>query len=190
MTVELLHCLGQRVQERKGDLTPAASLLGDVGRVIASDEEAEIRAVQAALASVREKLEHGSDDVQRVPAKTLAGEQSHTFLAGALWAASEVASAHVAHRRSQRRKHAALSGRGALREHIVELLRTRDTATPSDMACHANSNGTPAKLDQVSKALADLLHAGRVRAVEPPPGTDRRYRHFTLAPQPLATRRT
>src|ERR1700758_5288129 len=76
------------------DFRKAVGLVSDLGRVMVLGSEADIRQAQAALSATREQLRH--DDGMASAEQALEGGQSRSFLAGALWAVSEMMTTRLA----------------------------------------------------------------------------------------------
>lgn len=174
----LLHALAVRAGGGKPDLTPAVGVIGGLGELVLVAPADKVRQLQATVATVRDQLRYGST---QTPAEALSsGQDSHVFLAGALWAVDEFMEARldVLGRQSEG---AVGTARGAARAIVLDALGVHGTVTPGDVLAFAEERKLDLRADQVSRALGDLLAEGVVEPSEAPQGADRRRRFFRLA---------
>jgi hypothetical protein len=177
---KLLNSLSTRARRPgdKPDLSPAIPLVNDLGRLIVKGKASDIRSAQAAVAGVREQLEYG--EVANTPYKALTGLNSHAYLAGAMWVVNEVMNVRL-----DTMSLPAPKGRVTRKSRIKNLVLSGMTSggavTPSSLLEAVSDDGdvTP-RLDEVSRALGELLTDELVKPVDPEPGTDRRTKYFTL----------
>lgn len=178
-TFEVLASLAERVDVHNRDFSSTVGVVNDVGRAVASSAEPHLRQLQAAIASVRERLQ-SADGLPVRPCDALKNDKSEAFAAGALWALDDVISAALVERRHRHAGAGSTTVRGAMRGIVLELAKEQDTVTPSQIANAARERGQAVSLDQVSKALSDLVRQKCIVAVASPTDNDRRSRHFAL----------
>jgi len=182
-TLDALHELGSRVGgdvDLKPDLGAATGVVNDVGRALVVAPVQDLRTMQAAISSVRERLRFADGAIQS-PNAALSGPQGESYLAGALWAADDILSSCLATRDRTAERVRSKGLQRTLQDIVVRLLRDSDQVTPADVIAYAKCQGLQARPDQVSKALSDLL-SRRVIAVAPlPVDADRRTRYFELS---------
>jgi hypothetical protein len=179
----LLHTLAERARHDDGrkKLRSAVGVVGDLGRVVARDNESDIRVLQSAVASLREQLETG--DIDTHPATALDGPNSHSFLAGAMWAVNELMTSRLAVIASQKQAPVATTRRGEVEEVVLACLRSSTAVSPGDILESVSGRERELRGDEVSKALSALLAAGRVeQAASNLAGADRRRKYFRLLP--------
>lgn len=181
-TVKVLRSLAQRVTSGNGELTAATGVMGDVGRALATVDEKSLLQLQAAMASLRERLELASGNVESRPYDALLSDKGHTFLAGALWAANDITSAMLAEQHRQKAELSRGSARAGLRSLALDLLGSQATVTPSEIAAHAEQRGLSPRADQISRALRDLLDSGEIVPAATPKDKDGRGRYFARVP--------
>lgn len=180
--VKVLRALGARARVQDKDVSPAAAAVAEMGVVLSRADAAELRRLLSSIAGVREQLEAEKGAFEQKPVEALTDADSHTFLSGAMWAASEFVQARIDDLQAAHDAGGRTSERSALRSLAVELLRSGGTLTPSALAAAARERGLNGAPDRVSKALGDLLREGLLATANPPAGdADRRYRHFVLA---------
>lgn len=177
----LLSGLAVRAREtadNKPDLTPAIGLVIDLGRLTACGPGADIRLAQAAVAGVREQLVVGEHAIN-TPEKALLGVDGQSYLAGALWAVNELMTARL-----EIMTATTTSGRQTRRSQIRKLvagsLLVEPVLAPTAILSTINSSDIDARLDEVSRAIGELLDEGLVESAQPEPGSDRRMKYFAL----------
>jgi len=91
--IQVLYSLADRI-DNGGDITPAVTVIGDIGRMLAVSPERQVRYAQAAVAAVRETIERlpGS---QHSAVDWLGSSDATAYFAGALWAANEIQAAYL-----------------------------------------------------------------------------------------------
>lgn len=178
----LLHALGKRAHEPKPNLAPAVGVIGDIARLLQCGSIDDLRHTHAAVAALREQLEYGEEVVKR-PSKALVGENSHTFLAGAMWAISEAMTARIEHASDLEATMNTSTRRAALRQLIITALLRDGALSASRCVTSPEGKALNARPDELSRILSDLLGQGLVQAVPTPADADRRTRFFALTPQ-------
>lgn len=177
----LLNDLAERAHTRDTrDLTQAIGLASNLGRVVVLGSEAEIRQSQAALSAVREQLR--DDEGLANPAQALESWQSRSFLAGALWAASEIMTVRLSVMPSlpaQGRE----TRKGRVKVMVLEALASGDALSPTAILDAILERDSEIRLDEVSRALTEMLGVGLVESAPSAPGTDRRMRYLMLSSQ-------
>lgn len=176
--IALLNSLAQRARKPgKPDLSPAISLVNDLSRLTVRCNTDDIRSVQAAVAGVRENLEYSEG--APTPQKALIGIESHSYLAGALWAINETMTARL-----ETPQRVSTGGRQTRKSQISKLIlaamKRGDVTTPGALLETITEALPSARLDEVSRAMTELLKNGLVESVAPEPGTDRRPSYFVL----------
>jgi hypothetical protein len=177
----LLNNLAEHAHKRDTqDFGWAIGLLSDLGRVMVFGSEADIRQAQAALSAAREQLR--ADDGMASPAQALDGWQSRSFLAGALWAASEMMTTRLAAMPSPL-THGRETRKGRVKEMVLAALISGEAQSPTAILDSILERDSEARLDEVSRALTEMLAVGLVELAESPPGTDRRMKYLVLTSQ-------
>jgi hypothetical protein len=177
----LLNNLAERAHTRvTRDFRQAIGLVSDLGRVVVLGSEADIRQTQAALSAVREQLR--DKDEMASPAQALEGLQSRSFLAGALWAASEMMTTRLAAMPSVPTQGRA-TRKGRVKEMVLAALISEEPQSPTAILDSILERDSEARLDEVSRALTEMLAVGLVDLAESPSGTDRRMKYLALTPQ-------
>lgn len=162
------------------DFRQAVGLVSDLGRVMVLGSEADIRQAQAALSATREKLRQ--DEGLASPEQALEGAKSRSFLAGALWAASEMMTTRLAAMPSlpvQGRE----TRKGRVKVMALEALRSDEPQSPTAILDSIRERDPEIRFDEVSRALTEMLAVGLVESAESPPGTDRRMKYLVLTSQ-------
>jgi hypothetical protein len=178
----ILNTLAKRARERHAaDFTVVVGLVNDLGRLVLRGRESDIRQAQAAVSAVREQL--CDDDAVSSPAQALAGPESRSFLAGALWAVSEMMTSRLdAMPSSAGRGRATRSGR--VKEMVLGALASGDALSPTAILDSIVQDDPATRLDEVSRAVTEMIAAGLVESVPPPVGTvDRRMKFLVLTAQ-------
>jgi hypothetical protein len=175
----LLQSLADRAQGEKPELDMAVGVVADLGRIAYGGQLDEIRAVQSRMAVVRERLNYAEG--QQYPAAALRGASSHVFLAGALWALSEVFNARLLQAGAAKQTTAS-SQRAVARDLALRTLGTVSIATPAELLDRSADEGLSIRPDQLSRALGELLSEGHIHVAPAPPTGDRRNRHYSLGP--------
>jgi hypothetical protein len=177
----LLNNLAARAHTRDTrDFRQAIGLVSDLGRVVVLGSEPDIRQAQAALSAVREQLR--DNEGLASPAQALEGWQSRSFLAGALWAASEMMTTRLAAMPSfptQGRK----TRKGRVKEMVLAALESGKAQSPTAILDSILERDSETRLDEVSRALSEMLAVGLVDVAESSPGTDRRMKYLMLTSQ-------
>ncbi|OLT35496.1 hypothetical protein C5142_17140 [Rhodococcus sp. BGS-1C] len=179
-TVGVLRSLGRKIAGEKPDLRPATGVVNDVGRSLAASSSAELRTLQAEVASLREQLETCKDVDELKPAEILRGQHGRIFLAGAMWGADEIISSYltgIGHASGERGSKTILATVSDLTLHLLR----RGANTPSAIREFVEGEGFEVRPDHVSKALGDLMARGLVSAADAPAGSDRRARFYQLS---------
>jgi len=178
--LDALHALASRVSgDSKPDLGAATGVINDVGRALAAAPVQDLRIMQAAIASLRERLQCG-DSVVQCPAVALNSPEAGSYLAGALWAADDILSSCLAARARAAERISFMGRQQTLRELILTMLRNCKQITPADVVSSAKSQGLQVRPDQVSKALSELLSRGFISVAPSPTDADRRTHYFEL----------
>jgi hypothetical protein len=173
----LLNSLANRAQI--GDTTDfgaAVGLVNDLNRLIIAGREADIRQAQAALSAVREQLR---DEDADNPAEMLTGPNSRSFLAGALWAVSEMMTTRLATMPSSLALGRATRS-ARVKEMVLEAFASEAPQSPTAILDSIVKRDPATRLDEVSRAVTEMMAAGLVEPVSRAQGTDRRMKHFVL----------
>jgi hypothetical protein len=177
----LLSSLGERARSsKKPDLTPALGLVSDVGRLIIRGEESDVRATQAAVGALRERLR--GEDAKNTPAKALESMNSHAYLAGAMWALNEVMNARLATIEVQRQQSYHETRKNRVTRMVSAVLTKDKSISPSDLLESTLDDGTKARRDELSRVLGTMIDRGWVHVVSAAPGADGRKKFFALTP--------
>jgi hypothetical protein len=177
-TLDALQALASGTTE---DFTPAVAVVADVGRLLYETDPDSMAEVGSALAAFRERLDFGSG-VDRPPLRILeGGEKAEAYVAGAMWACSDIISAYVRRAEAVDERRRLREGRSLARKAALELGADRPLFRPADVLERLAEAGGPASADTVSKAIQDLLASGEVLVATPPEGADRRNRYYRLA---------
>lgn len=176
----LLHALALRARDERGKgLSDAVGVVGDLGRVVAAGAPADVRSLQAAVAGLREQLD--SDEVNNQPAKALDGRNSHTYLAGAMWAINEIMNSQLDTVEARSDVERAGTRRFQSEKLVLEVLRGGGALSPRDISQAVEEAGQEIRSDEISRALSLLIGKGLVAAVPADwPGADRRRRYFRV----------
>lgn len=178
-TVGVLRSLGRRIAGEKPDLRPATGVVNDVGRSLAAAPPAELRTLQAEIASLREQLEKCKDVAELKPAEILQGQHGRIFLAGAMWGADEIISSYLAGVVRASDEQASKTVLATVSDRTLHLLR-QGVKTPTAIREFIEAEGVEVRADHVSKALGDLMARGLVSTADAPAGSDRRARFYQL----------
>lgn len=176
----LLNDLAERAHSGDKDFRQAIGIVGDLGRAAVLGSEPEIRQAQAALSAAREQLR--ADDGMASPAQALQGGQSRSFLAGALWAASEMMTTRLAAMPSpstQGRE----TRKGRVKEMVLAALDTEEARSPTAILDSIRERDPETRFDELSRAVTEMLAVGLVELAEAPLGTDRRMKYLVLTQQ-------
>lgn len=177
----LLNDLAERAHTPETrDFRHAIGLVSDLGRVAVFGNEADIRQAQAALSAAREQLRE--TDGAASPAQALAGPQSRSFLAGALWAASELMTTRLA-AMPPLPSHGRETRKGRVKQMVLAALMRGEPQSPTGILDSILERDPETRLDEVSRAISEMLATGLVDSAESPPGTDRRMKYLVLTPQ-------
>lgn len=172
----LLNSLGKRARmPGKPDLSPAVGIVNDLGTLVARGTEPEIRQAQAAVAGVREQL-GSSEQAINYPEAMLNGPDSHNFLAGALWAVNELMTAQLDAMPSSLTP--GVTRKNYVRDRVLFALRSGAAMSPTSI--RDATGDASIRLDEVSRALGDMLAARLVDVAPLVPGGDRRVKHFHM----------
>ena len=165
------------------DFTPAIGVINDIGRSLLHPDPVELSELLAGIAAVRDHLEYGGE-VKHNPFQALRDDKGTAYLAGALWATSDIVDAFQRRADAEAARRSARQGREVARQGILDLLHSRSTATPTDVIGFLENLNVRVAPDTISKALADLLQSEQIKVAPALPGTDRRLRHYMLASEP------
>lgn len=173
-----LNALGERVgQGDKKDLTVAVSVVNDLTRVITTGAPRDIRVAQAGVAALRERLD--SEPHPNSPAAALEGNNSHAYLAGALWAINEMMTTQL-----DCIANPEVVGEPTRRELISDLvlryLREHPVLSQSDLCAQPIAKSLHVRADEVSRAATSLVDRGLLHDVPAKAGTDKRRKYFAL----------
>jgi hypothetical protein len=178
--ISLLDALGVRARtDDDAALTPAVGLVNDLGILLARGTESDIRAVQAAVASVREQLEVSGHAVN-TPMRALSSKDSHSFLAGALWAINESMTARLQATAAASSAPGRQTRRAVLRKAVLASLLMEQVQSPTEILAHINPQVGPARLDEISRVLSELFAEDVVSQAMPEAGSDRRMKYISL----------
>ena len=162
------------------DFSSAVGLVSDLGRLVVCGSESDIRHAQAAMSAVREQL-HDEERAISSPAQTLVGRESRSFLAGALWAVSEMMTTRLDVMPSFASRGRVTRG-GRVREMVLEALASRGAPqSPTAILDSIVEHDPATRFDEVSRALTEMLAAGLVDSRSS--DTDRRMKYLALTPQ-------
>lgn len=175
----LLNSLGERARTaQKPDLRAAIGLVGDIGRIAISGAEGDIRATQSAVGALRERI-GGGEHVKSTPAKYLQSVDSQTYLAGAMWALSEVLDRRLESIDAQR----AYSTHNTRKEQVAQLvcdaLIRDESVSPSTLLSSTLDDGTTVRRDELSRAFGTFIDKGWVHVIS---GDQGRKKFFALTP--------
>ncbi|OBH90187.1 hypothetical protein [Mycobacterium sp. E2733] len=177
----LLDDLAKRASVRDvRDFSVVVGLVSDLGRLVTRGSESDIRQAQAAVSAVREQLR---DDERALgsPTQTLAGPESRPFLAGALWAISEMMTTRLDAMPFPTTR-GRVTRRVRIREMVLEALASGDEPqSPTAILESIVKHDGATRFDEVSRALTEMLAAGLVHSL--PSDTDRRMKYLELTPQ-------
>ena len=186
----VLRGLSERAAtEAKADFTPAVEIVSDLGCLAANGTAVQIRAIQAEVAAVRERLQYSHDVVQR-PLDALRGKNSHVFLSGAMWAMNEAMQERLTFLDEREHAGAQTSRRAQVRQLVEDALNRQGALSPRFVIDGERAVAMAVRSDEVSRALSDLMEAGHVQPGAAPEGADRRRRFFALVSDDSPTRRT
>ncbi|WP_313405235.1 hypothetical protein [Aeromicrobium sp.] len=153
-------------------------MLIDLSRLAARADVGAIRAAMPPVAALREQLDGGL--VLNRPTEMLKSDQSHAYLAGVMWAVTEMLAA-----RSDVLGPDGSGGLAATRKsRVVEAVKSeldeRQSASPSELLKSERLSALGARPDEVSRALAELSLTGMVHEKPAERGQDRRRKYFAL----------
>jgi hypothetical protein len=178
----LLNDLAERTADREmRDFTQAVGIVNDLGRLVVRGREADIRQAQAAASAVREQLSE-VDGAILSPGDELTSGNSRSFLGGALWAASEIMTTRL-----EAVPLVADGGRATrkdqVKDSVLAALVSHEAQSPTAIMQSIAERDSDIRLDEVSRALSELLVLRLVDVATPEPCTDRRMKHFALTSQ-------
>lgn len=187
--IHTLSALEERYGHGNDDeegFTPLIEVVADIGRALARPDYDEFHEFLPYVAALRERLEYGGK-VANTPWDALREDKSSYYAAGSLWACSAIINGYLRQARDERRRSRERSTRTEVRDVALEMLEGHDgPVRPADILAECDRRAVEASPSTVSKALGDLLEQGIAEASEPPMGSDRRHRYYTVA-QPTAT---
>lgn len=157
----------------------AIGVVNDVGAALAEYRRIDLTELSAALGAARERLDSGAG-VDRAPAEILQSDKAELYLAGALWACSDIVNAYQRSLNAERERRAQRLGRESARSVALELLHDRERVSPSEVREELARRGVVLLADTISKALSDLISDGLVEASNGPRSGDRRQRFYAL----------
>ncbi|MCV7381657.1 hypothetical protein BST11_22685 [Mycobacterium alsense] len=173
----LLDSLGERVKSApQPDLRAAIGLVSDIGRIAISGGEADIRATQSALGALRERMGAGEGNP---PSKHLRGGDGPAYLAGAMWALSEVLDRRLESIAEQRSRGAHHTRKEKVARLLSDALTRYECLSPSDLLTAELDDGTTARRDELSRALGAFIDKGWVQLIS---GDQGRKKFFALTP--------
>lgn len=173
----VLNALAARARAGEKDMSAAIGVVNDLGYLISGSAATDIRLAQAAVAAVREQLR--SDHAVNTPEKALTDSQSHSFLAGALWAVNELMTARLdslaatplpGHR----------TRRAEVRDLALSALASGEALSPTAVLASVSHADASTRLDEISRGLGELLADGLVVSAAADPGADRRRKYFAI----------
>jgi hypothetical protein len=175
----LLNSLGERARSaHKPDLRAALGLVSDIGRVTITGDERDIRATQSAVGALRERL-GGGEHVNTTPAKYLQSVDSKAYLAGAMWALSEVLDQRLVTIDSQRAHSQYITRKDQVAKLVSEALLEHEALSPSQLLSTTLGDGTSVRRDELSRVLGTFVDNGWVHVVS---GAQGRKKFFSLTP--------
>lgn len=176
---DLLASLGERaLSSEKPDLGPAIGLVSDIGRIAINGDEHDVRTTQSAVGALRDRL-RGSEHVKRTPTKYLESTDSHVFLAGAMWALSEVLDRRIDSIDAQRTASRSDTRKERVAQLVSNALARSDVVSPSDLLSSTLGDGSGVRRDELSRAFSALVEKGWVHITS---GNQGRKKFFALTP--------
>ncbi|OFB42575.1 hypothetical protein BA059_05035 [Mycolicibacterium sp. (ex Dasyatis americana)] len=176
---DLLTGLGERaLSAEKPDLGPAVGLVSDIGRIAISGDEHDVRTTQRAVGALRDRL-RGSEHVQSTPTKYLESVDSQVFLAGAMWALSEVLDRRIDSIDAQRAASRCDTRKEQVAQLVSNALARSQVVSPSDLLSSTLSDGSGVRRDELSRAFSALLEKGWAHITS---GDQGRKKFFALTP--------
>jgi hypothetical protein len=174
----LLDDLAKRAWVRDTqDFSMAVGLVGDLGQLVVRGSESDIRQAQAAVSAVREQLRDEERAISS-SAQMLVGQESRSFLAGALWAVSEIMTTRLDVTPSSAGRGRVTRG-GRVREMVLEALASGDAPqSPTAILDSILEQDSATRFDEVSRALTEMLATGLVDSQSS--NTDRRMKYLAL----------
>ncbi len=175
----LLNSLGERARSLpEPDLRAAIGLVSDIGRLAVSGGEADVRATQSAVGALREHI-GAPEDTQSAPSKRLRSADGPTYLAGAMWALSEVLDRRLESIDAQRAHSAYHTRKEKVSQLVSDALIRHDCLSPSDLLPLELEDGTRVRRDELSRALGAFIDNGWVQLLS---GDQGRKKFFALTP--------
>lgn len=184
-----LEALVRRARRRDGDsdpndFAPAVGVVSDLSRLLIQASLADVRLAQAGVSAVREQLI--SDEVDTSPIKELSGKNRHIYLAGAMWALTEVMAARltIAESAGATSTSVRVTRRAKLAQYLLAAFNGSAAHSPSELSQYSPIRDLDVRPDEISRALAAMVEQGLVYAVPGPDGADvdRRRKYFALSP--------
>lgn len=176
---DLLTSLGERaLPAETPDLGPAVGLVSDIGRIAISGDEHDVRTTQSAVGALRDRL-CGSEHFESTPTKYLESINSHVFLAGAMWALSEVLDRRIDLIDTQRSASRSDTRKVQVAQLVSNALAQSEVASPSDLLSSTLTDGSGVRRDELSRAFSALLEKGWVHITS---GDQGRKKFFALTP--------
>lgn len=175
----IIRSLGERIRSRKSNLTPAIGIVGDVSRLLQRGSDDEIRSTHSALAYLREQLEY-DEGVPSRPSRALQGPNGHIFLAGALWAVSEMFAGRFSEAERLRSSMSVATRRATLTDLAATALLRHGTVCASDCVNSPDGKALRARPDELSRIFSTLLEQGLVAVADATAHQDRRRRYFAI----------
>ena len=175
----LLNSLGERARSAPNpDLRAAVGLVSDIGRVAISGGEGDIRATQSAVGALMQRIGEG-EQVERTPSKNLQSADSQTYLAGAMWALSEVLDRRLELIDAQRADSSQNTRREQVSKLVSDALIRGESVSPSELLSSTLDDGTNVRRDELSRAFGAFIDKGWVHVVS---GDQGRKKFFALTP--------
>jgi len=175
----LLSSLGERAQSaHKPDLRAALGLVSDIGRITVSGDERDVRATQSAVGALRERL-RGGEHVKSTPANYLQSVDSHVFLAGAMWALSDVLDRRLESIGEQRARSRHDTRKEQVSRLVSDALLRCESVSPSDLLSSTLDDGTHVRRDEFSRAFSTFIDKGWVHLIS---GDQGRKKFYALTP--------
>lgn len=183
----LLDSLGERARSvPEPDLRAAIGLVSDIGRLAISGGEADIRATQSAVGALRERI-GAPEDTQSTPSKSLRSVDSPTYLAGAMWALSEVLDRRLESIAAQRAHSAHNTRKEQVSRLVSDALVRNECLSPSDLLPLELEDGTKVRRDELSRALGAFIDKGWVHIISGEQGRKKFFALTTVGKDALAS---
>lgn len=176
---DLLTSLGERaLSAEKPDLGPAIGLVSDIGRIAISGDEHDVRTTQSAVGALRNRVS-GSEHAKSTPMNYLESVDSHAFLAGAMWALSEVLDQRIDSIDTQRTASRSDTRKAQVAQLVSNALARSEVVSASDLLSSTLDGGSGIRRDELSRAFGTLLEKGWVHIMS---GDQGRKKFFALTP--------